>query len=377
MGCCSEKKIVGGGVIWSQPADSAAAAGIHASEHGASRPLSSYTRVPTTEWQRITPGEQGTLRVYSTWFQKNNALSRGSAHHPIEFVFVELEVERLVCVCSTQGLIDCADVVPGSRLSKIYDDSWLTSADVPRIRRFFDDIRTYNHKRGSFMPISSHMTNMMSIIHTVEADVDALLDEMDPPSQTHQSQQFQDTGYLGSATSSGRVYAPPEGAQVDRVYPPIARFIKLKHMSNLSTSKFIVPVSLGTQCKPHGVLWLACGNEWKRFWAEQGGAAYEATYTIDTDRLILLDSPGKVEMFHRTYGLNKNEDAVFDLKVCIDWDRVRSADSSKCGVFLPRPAHYAGLPGAEWVYFFDVCSAALWSDACITHVTRQRKVKVL
>lgn len=369
-------------IDWSLPSPSASSFSSQPQHMG--RPLSAYTTAPTTAWTRATLQQQGSLRVYSTKFQDNNALNKHTAEQPIEFLFLELkDVRGLKCVSVYQGCVDCADVEPGSVLSQVYEISWLTSADIPRIRWFFDAIRTFDSHRGKLMPSTSCVGWMMWDIHAVESEVDTLLDEMDPPSQTDQSQQFKDTGFppqVGdSPMPSGSMYVPPVGEQVNRTYPPVARFIKLKHLSNLSTSRFIVPApnSLGTHCKPLRCLWLACGNTWRNFWAEQeGGAAYEATYTIDTNRLIILDSPRKVAKFDRTYGLNKKYE-FFDVDMCIDWETVRSGNSRKCGVFLPRPAHYFGLPGARWVNEFDVCSAALWSDECITHVTKQRKLKLV
>lgn len=274
---------------------------------------------------------------------------------PVEMVFVNHEHD-LYCVITHNNVPDVIKVKNTYKsLLRTYKEAGLAGDDTDRVRSFFFMIRIF-HDTNMHTTIregcrgESYLGSMFELIEGLRDVADQELDRFYPQSDV-QIDQVRWSNY-------GR----------DHVYPQVAASIKMKHLASQILGPFRIPSSLGTDCKPFGCLWLGCGDAWRRYSQEQalGWSLYETTFTIDTARLIILDTEAKLFAFQHKY-------RPTNPRYCIDWDRVRDTERDKCGVFIPRPRLFQYT--ITWTRNYDVCSAALWSDACVTHQTRQRLQK--
>lgn len=198
---------------------------------------------------------------------------------------------------------------------------------------------------------------MLDEMFWVEREVKRFIDVEYPPSQAGTDQ---------SRTSH----------EDDYVFPPVKPFIKMKHLSNHIQAKFVRPERLGDDCKPAGCLWLGCGNAWYRYSivTQRGSHRYESTFTLDTSQLLVLDTESKLIDFEGKYhSMKYGGYSRMGGGSCIAWDRVRQENPEMCGVYIPRPMMFFQTTTA-WTQNYSICSAALWSDACVTHKTRERKI---
>ena len=135
--------------------------------------------------------------------------------------------------------------------------------------------------------------------------------------------------------------------------------------------KFRTPKTLGANFKPMGCLWLACDEtSWFRF---ASGALdrplslkYLCKMKVDGRKLITLNTLAQIQAFTLRYS-KKLEDGGWTV---IDWCAVRRSQPGKCGLLLRPIAVEDVTRELLWAYGFDVCSACLWSDACISEVDR-------
>lgn len=148
-------------------------------------------------------------------------------------------------------------------------------------------------------------------------------------------------------------------------------FVDFKHFSDSTMPVFRTPLDLNTGVKPKGCLWLSCGNAWLNFdngWA--GSYRYEYDVRVVTSGLIILDSREKLDEFYDQYGGQKRDicHGHYYYEPKIDWNRARTDNPDKCGVYLPK----FNSDEAIWSDGWDLCSAALWSDSCINNVRLNR-----
>lgn len=280
---------------------------------------------------------------------------------PIKFLFVTLN-QQLYCATTCVGLPELIKVKPSHEtLLDYHEKGGLKYADISRVRGFFkhvDNFRALSYFHNHCGQ-DSYLSIMFSMFVKLAEVADRALDVLEaPPQPVSQSDRGQ------SHWAEKNNVSP---------YPEIEPIIKLRHLSNEALGPFRDPVDMGTGCKPLECLWLGCGYEWQRYYRDEGLGwhKYETTFTLDTSRLIILDTEQKLidfeERFRSTTPLE-----YLRSKFCIDWEMVRNELRHMSGIFIPRPWEFERTT-TTWTENYTICSAALWSDEC---VIRQSKPKL-
>lgn len=173
---------------------------------------------------------------------------------------------------------------------------------------------------------------------------------------------------LQPRTLGGAGYQNSELQMRANVTKPIMVF---KHFTDTKWTPFTDPVDLGHFIKPRPGLLLSCGDALLHFdngWF--GSFTYEYNVTVKGSGLIVLDTTQKLIWFYDAYGGQRIHlgRGVYCYPSFIDWNRVRSQNPSKCGVYIPKFSSAASVWSDGW----DFCSAILWSSACITDVQQTK-----
>lgn len=147
-----------------------------------------------------------------------------------------------------------------------------------------------------------------------------------------------------------------------------------RHYASKPLKAFKTPSKLGIDFKPHGTLWLSCGNDWMKWiqaemltWRTR--YPWEYTIHVDTSKLLCIETPAQVRAITRKFGVPRSN------TYAIDWDKIREAHPQYSGVYIKNPYMMrqdimTNKVNLKYVWFqtFDVCSVALWSFESVNSV---------
>lgn len=122
--------------------------------------------------------------------------------------------------------------------------------------------------------------------------------------------------------------------------------------------------------KPRG-FWLSVDDDWRR-WCESeemghwvAGGTVE--FAVDTERLLILDTPYDIDQFTKGYQPEGENPAY---KMClIDWQRV--ADRYAGIIIAPYQWSRRYEMSTMWYYGWDCASACFWDLSVLTEKTRE------